>query len=419
MSVGTTPSYGSTLTRMLREVGPPRLKELGNSMAPFKKALRKHDESETHMIKRIRNGGNHTFGFYADGATTPDGVTNGFGSFTVLGKLFHGAIQVNLAAAIQTRGKKKGTAKLLQQELDAAAKYAGRQLNHALIRGDGELALATAGRAALFAIKGDTTTESAAISATWASELHIGQGLDIYEGSNLRMNCVVTDITLNFLTGAHTFKVKNADLDVTADTAWTTNADTASAYIRGAKDNGVLGLVDAIASSGDIYGQSVSIPGWKSTEVAAGGPIAEGDVRKALVSVRAAAGNGMGPTMLVMNENRLNDLYETRNSLVRYGSDAAVTIADYKSLDKIAGLPVVVDESVGDETIYGVDGDNISLAVFFDMFNLGDGPAGMDHGQGHFIKPRNKLAYEAELFGMYELDVDCRHTSFVITGITY
>lgn len=409
-------SYVDAISDALHRVGTPLLRSLENSSAPTKAALGTTKRSGEVILKRVRQGENGSFGFMADGAATIGGREVGWESYDLRGKIFFGKIKINRAAATQARGQAAGTADLVMSEVKAAGEGAMRQLNHAIINGS-TLALTLSGGATT-AIAACTNAVDAVITDNLAFQLRVGQRLDLTDTS--AAGAVV-----------RSYFVKSRSVVIGGISTFTLTCDEAGAFaavdgdilqFAGVADagvtNGMTGLRDVTSSSATLFGlSSATIPNWKGVRLDAGGSLTASLFRTLKTQIRHDSGNGIaGNNFFLMNSNRLQEVYEIGDGKAAY-HDTKVTIGDYTAVTTVVGDPIVVDESMLDSSVMYINKDDIKLAVFKEMFTDGDGKPGSDHGDMHFDISQTALTYESEMWGIYNLEVDARHTSGEIHSI--
>lgn len=414
-----TPSYDSAIEDILHKVGPKVLRELENTEAPTKSALSKTQRQGEVILKRVKAGENRSFGWLADGASTPTGRTVGFETYSLKGAIFYGKIQIDRGAAVQARGNSKSTADIVVSEIESAGKTAMRQLNHAIIHGSGSLGTLPAGASGVTPMGSLTTSVSATITSDLATEVRPGQTLDVYAGSGgnptgaIMRRVYVTERSVNYDTGVHTFTI----LDSGEYSPTYTPASTDHFVLNGTLDEtnatlaatGMTGLLD-VTGSGSLFGISTSdVANWAGTRHDVGGSgLAAVNFRTLKTDLRNKGGNGAAKGFWLLNSNRLQETYEIEVGKIRFG-DVKVMIGDYESMTSIVGDSVVVDESMPDGKVLYVNREDVKLACFKEMFQDGDGAPGKDKGSMHFQISQSALVYEAEMWGMYNLEVDARH----------
>jgi hypothetical protein len=408
-----TPTYDSALEDLLHKVGPKVLKELENFEAPLKAALTKVQRQGEVVLKRIKAGENKSFGFLADGASTTAGATVGYDTYSLKGKIFFGKITIDRGAAVQARGNAKTTADIVMSEIETASRTALRQLDSAIVNGS----------EAIFSIDGTQATALGTITAGTpetildvpaAVELRAGMALDVYDsGGNYETTVQVTKRDVDFESGTH-----NVTVDVLSGSYVTQNGD--EFYLRGAKDNGMTGIRDVVAGAGtSLFGLTDSnVANWSGNSHDLSGALTTAAFRHMKTQIANRGGNGASKdSFWMMNSDRLQESYQLQESEIRF-TDVKVAIGGAESLAQIVGNPVLVNENCTADRVYFVNKQDIKLACFKEMFQDGDGSIGKDKGNMHFQISQGALTYEAEMWGMYNLEVDARHRSGQLYNIT-
>ena len=408
-----TPTYDAALEDLLHKVGPKVLKELENHEAPLKAALTKVQRQGEVVLKRIKAGENSSFGFLEDGAATPAGDTVGYDTYSLKGKIFFGKIIIDRGAAVQARGNAKTTADIVMSEIESASRTALRHLDSAIINGT----------TALFSIDGTQATALGTVTAgtpetidglSSAQEVRAGMPLDVFDsGGNFEATVVVTKRDVDFATG--TFSV---DIDPLSGTYTAASGD--EFYLRGAKDNGMVGIKDVVAGGGtSLFGLSdADVANWSGNSLDLSGALTASAFRSMKTQVANRGGNSASKASFwLMNTDRLQETYEIEEDQIRF-NDVKVAIGGAESLAQIVGNPVLVDENCTPDRVYYVNKEDVKLACFKEMFQDGDGSIGKDKGNMHFQISQSALTYEAEMWGMYNLEVDARHRSGQIFNIS-
>lgn len=410
-----TPSYDSTLEDLLHKVGPKVLRELENFEAPLKSALTKVQRQGEVVLKRIKAGENKSFGFMADGASTATGVTVGYDTYSLKGKIFFGKILIDRGAAVQARGNAKTTADIVMSEIESAGRTALRQLNHACFHGSGIVHTLTSGQSnAIGTVAGGTPEEIEGTNV--GLEVRAGQALDVYaSGGAYKTTVVVTKRDVEIGAGTVSFWIDT--LDGTGNYVSAANDEF---YIRGAKDNGMVGLKDVVAGAGTtLFGLTdANVANWAGNSRDLGGALTASAYRTLQAETLNRSGNGaLKSSMYVMNTNRLMETYEIEESKIRF-SDTKVAIGSHESMHSIGGIPVLVDESCPNDRVFLVNKEDVKLAVFKELYQDGDGTPGKDKGSMHFQISQSALTYEAEMWGMYNLEVEARNRSGQLYNIS-
>lgn len=410
------------LQEVLAEAAEPLFKQQGVEEAPlYANKWLEHRQYEGMVVeKRLQEGENYDFGFIDDGdtlASTSTG-TPGEGSFVdfetyqMQGKIFYGRVKVPRAGASQAKGIKGGV-HLVRNQIMKANRTALRSLDLAMINGTSALHTITSGEATAFNASLSTTV-SDDITVTNPGRFKPGMGLEVWDsgGSTLRGVLKVEKVTPNFATGTHTVSVLDTGL-----VSLGTFAANDVVYQRGAKNKGMVGLKD-VAGSGDIHGftPSVLVSEWKGVTHSAIGTLDDDNLRTAITELRVRRG-GRGYDFLLMNSENLQRYYETQESKVvfndlKHGIDAG-GVQTVRGFD---GKPIYIDENMGSGDILICNKEDVALAVFKDFFQDQDGVPG--DGGSAFQIDKDTFHYTAEMWGIFNLDVDRRNGTALLTGIT-
>jgi len=296
---------------------------------------------------------------------------------------------------------------IVKEEMESAGKTIAQQLGRGIFG-------SSLGAPAATVNAGSTTFEVADPSG-WRN----GMGFEIYFGSTAIEGysdatlLYVTNVSIGTGTGGNTvITFVGTGVGGTNVSQWLT---TYTFYLRGAGDSSrrMVSLQDVTAAA-SLYGQSQTTNDWSGNLDSTAEPLSISKMRDMLDLV--VRRRGQKPKCLVANrknERRYSDLLINNRRFPSGKMDAVGGLAH-----EFEGLPLFLDENVGDSQMFFFNSEDVKLHEFrapSPEFH-GGSKKGMDRGA--VLISDSQLVYDVQILGIYNLRVTRRNGTGLLSSIS-
>jgi hypothetical protein len=187
-------------------------------------------------------------------------------------------------------------------------------------------------------------------------------------------------------------------------------------YIRGTQDGADSKMTDLedITANASLYGVSNTVDEWHGNLDDEEGPLSIERLSKNMVTYRRRRGEK--PSFILCNSRNVQRYDDQLINNRRFASGKMDAQGDIPS--EYQGVKFFVDEVVKDADAYFVNEKDIALHVFSDFEVEMDGGGSKEMGRGSMLVSDERLIYDTQVLGIFNLRCERRNGLTRITNIT-
>jgi hypothetical protein len=358
--------------------------------------IKKLNKPNQRGIINVKGGGLASTKFIGDGGTLPAGASKTIAQVSYDPVAIFTRLDIPRIGAAISANPEDGVDVVLEQ-----MKTAGEDLGQKLGRGIYKSSL---GSPAAQVDPADTTFDVAD-----ASGFREGMSVDVYNSSEVYLETVVIlDVALP-VSGDATVTFSGGGTGGGAASTWATSAVL---YMAGSKEDSLVSLTDACAAS-TLYGKAVTSDEWSGNLDATTTTFTPEALKSLLVRVRKR--RQKKPSHVLCSPVGEQRIYQSMDDEIRYVSGKMDQYGLKLAFD---GLPVFVDENCPDASVFLFQKEDISLHCYREFAPDMDGGKKGSMNRAVVIVSEDKLSYDVQIWGAYQLRVERRNGSAHMSALT-
>jgi hypothetical protein len=388
-------ALGSLLGRYTNSV----VNEQANESAPLLKgtALKKLKKKDKLGVVNVKAGELASASFLADGGTLPQGrdILPVQGTYFPI-PLFERVRIPRLAA--ETASSTEDAVDIVMEQLSTAGQTLGRLLDRAIIG-------TQLGSPAATVAVGSTTFQVAD-----PAPFRVGMALEVWNGATAIEG--TTEATLIRVTriALPVDGIGNTTITFSASGALGVNVvqwlTSYTFQLRGSKQAGatMVSLTD-VYNTTDLYGIAATGNEWSGNVDTSGVPLTVGAMRSWLTTT--VRRRGEKPQFILCNrkneERYSNQMLNNRRFMS--GTMDAVGSSSFE----FEGIPLFLDENVGDSDLFFLNNKDVQLHVFRDFAPDFDGGAKKSMDRSAMLVSDSEFVYDLQVWGAYNVRAERRN----------
>jgi len=363
-------------------------------------ALTKITKADKLGVVNIKSGGFASTAAIADAGSLPAGDEVDMTQLTYQPKAIFARMYIPRQAAELASSKEDGI-DLVFEQMESVGRDLGRTLGRLIF----DSSIGSPHTTGIPTADSDTSFQ-----VTDPSGFRNGMSVSRYNaGGTFKETFRVKDVALGYDGANSTITTVAAVAGATG--AWATT-DVFYLGHEGSKDQAMTSMADVTAAA-SLYGQSQATYDWRGQLKAVGGAVSNAVIKNVSTMITRKRGKKFSHLLCnALNEQRI---YEDHVAEIRYTSGK---MDEYGMKLTFDGRPIVTDENIGDGDIYLHQKEDVKLHCFREFAADTDGAKKGGYSKASVQVSADRLVWDCQFWGSYNLRVERRSGTGRMSGIT-